>query len=88
MRCIMDIEKFFVNTLFDIDLRLDVLHSFSDIESSFCQSDCITLSPSFHSIAGFHPLTRLSTRQQFSPPKPKLFFKHTFTWAGRATLGT
>lgn len=41
-----------------------------------------------NSSTDLYSLTRVSTRQQFSPPRPKLFFRQVFTCAGRATLGT
>ena len=48
IRCIMDMKDFFVNTLFDIGIWLDILHSCSGIELSSCQSDRITKCSSFH----------------------------------------
>jgi hypothetical protein len=41
IRCIMNIKDFFVNTLIDIGIWSDILHSRSGIELPSCQSDRI-----------------------------------------------
>jgi hypothetical protein len=79
-------KRLFCQSPFDIRILPDTPHNSGTIELSSCQTNWIRNVPSF--IPGFHPLIRLSTRQQFSPPRPKLSFKHTFTCAVRATLGT
>jgi len=48
IRCIMDIKDFFVNTLVDIGIWLDILYSCEGIGLPSCQSDWITKSRSFH----------------------------------------